>query len=85
MTATEGRGIISATKDLSAIIDLAGGVSRQGNCHIAAPNGNLIHPRTMLPRLRVSLLASVVLVTNNPRHGAGLLKHLPVMRDLDGL
>lgn len=59
--------LIRTTSDVSAVFDLGSSVKRHGRCHQAAPNTNLIAPKTIVPQLagRIgagrSLLAVAVL------------------------
>jgi hypothetical protein len=48
---TSAKAVATTSADLSAVFDLGSTVERQGRCHIAAPNTNLISASTVVPQL----------------------------------
>ena len=67
LRAGPGMAIIQTAADISALVDLSSSVTRLGKVHIAAPNTNLVAPKTLVPRLTgelemgVSVLACAVI------------------------
>jgi hypothetical protein len=67
LRAGPGIAIIQTAADISALVDLSSSVTRIGKVHIAAPNTNLVAPKTLVPRLTgelevgVSVLACAVI------------------------
>ncbi|MBK5568984.1 DUF2264 domain-containing protein, partial [Ensifer sp. SSB1] len=86
-----GRAVVATTSDLSAILDLGSTVPREGRCHIAAPNTNLVSAKTLVPQLRgtvpagVSTLAVAVLAQADASQGTRKLSRLPAAPDVEAL
>lgn len=86
-----GHAVVATTSDLSAILDLGSTVPREGRCHIAAPNTNLVSAKTLVPQLRgtvpagVSTLAVAVLAQADAAEGARKLSRLPRSPDVEAL
>ncbi|WP_117194385.1 DUF2264 domain-containing protein [Rhizobium terrae] len=51
MTEAEGSAVAVTDDDISAVYDLSPSVRRQGRCHFAAPNTNLVSAKTIVPQL----------------------------------
>jgi hypothetical protein len=54
-----GKAVAEATFDISAAFDLGSTTGRDGCCHIAAPNTNLIASKTVVPQLRGRIPAGI--------------------------
>lgn len=48
---TAGKAVTTTQYDTSAVFDLGSSIDRDGRCHLAAPNTNLISPKTIVPQL----------------------------------
>lgn len=86
-----GRAVVTTATDLSAMIDVGSSVPRNGRCHIAAPNTNLVSAKTVVPQLLatvpagVSTLAVAVLAQADPAGGEAKLSRLPAAPDVEAL
>ncbi|MBD9649707.1 DUF2264 domain-containing protein [Ensifer sp. ENS09] len=86
-----GRAVVATATDLSAILDIGSTVHREGRCHIAAPNTNLVSAKTLVPQLRgtvpagVSTLAVAVLAQADASQGTRKLSRLPRAPDVEAL
>jgi hypothetical protein len=60
----QGRGMARTPTDISCILDLSPGETREGRAHRAYPNTNLIFSKTIVPQLRGAIEPGVtVLIT----------------------
>ncbi len=86
-----GRAVVATATDLSAILDIGSTNPREGRCHIAAPNTNLVSAKTLVPQLRgtvpvgVSTLAVAVLAQADATEGTRKLSRLPAAPDVGAL
>jgi hypothetical protein len=60
--ASEGRAVCYGQTDTSLIVDLSAGIQREGVCHQAIANTNLIHARTLVPQLRGTIASGETLL-----------------------
>ena len=87
----EGRAVCKGQTDISVIHDLSAGIQRDGLCHPAIANTNLIHARTLVPQLRGTIASGETLlvtacVAQTAHNGAeSILATLPVAPDLSKL
>lgn len=87
----ERRAAVTTKSNVSAIVDLGSGVMRNGRCHIAAPNTNLVSPATMVPQLLGTIpaggctLSCAVIAQGDPAGGHKKLRLLPGQLDIASL
>lgn len=61
-SAGPGAARCETREDFSGIVDLASPESRQGRVHLAEPNTNLLHPRTIVPQLTGAIAAGETII-----------------------
>jgi hypothetical protein len=89
--AGEGRAVCYGQTDTSIIADLSAGIRREGLCHQAIANTNLIHARTLVPQLRgtiasgETLLVTAAMALPAGKEAEAALAALPDIPDLAGL
>lgn len=49
--AADGMAVARTSSDVAAVFDLGSSIARHGRCHLAAPNTNLVSPKTIVPQL----------------------------------
>ncbi len=83
-----GSAVASTVNVTSALFDIGSSLTRQGRCHLAGPNTNLVSPRTVVPQLSatipsgVSSLATAVLIGHKARTALPIARALDELRDL---
>lgn len=86
-----GRAMADCGTDISAIVDLGSGISRQGVALKALPNTNLVNAKTTVPQLRgdipegKTLLACAVFAGLTGPESEKALATIPTLPDFDAL